>query len=176
MHAVRALLLAFGFAACAVARAAEAEQLPPIFAPKPAPAPARAPRPLDNSIPLTPLRQAMSETILAAAKAFPATPMAEPSPAAPAVITSDGALLMPRFVVKSVPPSANEVERRPPIVQLGRFAPMERVDRRRTGLSMSLMSFGEGGSLELNVVNGAGFGLDHNIDFTRVELAFRFRF
>lgn len=177
MHAVLRLLpLAFGVVAGA-SSAAEGEQLPPIFAPKPTLPRAAGPGALfERSGPLSPLRQAMSETILAAANAIPLPPTADALPTAPAAMTSGGALLMPRFIVKSVPLSARDVGRPPPVLPIGRFAPMERVDRRRTGLSMPVMSFGAGKSLELNVVNGAGFGMDHNLDFTRVELGFRFRF
>ena len=177
MHAVlRVLPLAFGVVACAALCAAEGEPLPPIFAPKPYPPAAPSRVWFERSGPLSPLRQAMSDTILAAAKAISLPPTADALPTAPAAMTSEGALLMPRFIVKSVPLSARDVERPPPVLQLGRFGPMERVDRRRTGLSMPIMSLGEGKSLELNVVNGAGFGMDHNLDFTRVELGFRFRF
>lgn len=177
MHAVlRALPLAFGLAAGATMRAAQADPLPPIFAPKPTSVPARAPGAAEKGAPATPLRQAMSEAILAAANAFAAAPAPEPLPVTPAAMTADGTLLMPRFVVKSVAPSASEVERRPPVLELGRFMPMDRVDRRRNALSMPIMSLGENRSLELNVVNGAGYGLDHNVDFTRVELAVRIRF
>ena len=30
-------------------------------------------------------------------------------------------------------------------------------------------------TIELSILNAAGNGIDHNIDFTRVELAFRFK-
>lgn len=178
MHAMlHALPLALSCAASAALRAAEMEPLPPIFAPKSMAAPTTPSRAVERSVPPTALRQAMTETILAAAKVVSSAPTtSETARTTPATVAPDGTLLMPRFVVKSVAPPADEVERRSPVLQLGRFTPMERVDRRRNALSMPIMSLGDGRSLELNVVNGAGYGLDHNVDFTRVELGVRIRF
>jgi hypothetical protein len=180
MHALlRAVPLALGSLSIVPALVAQSEERPGIFAPQAAPETKSQPG-RQITVPRAPLsdrvRQTMTEQILASAKAVAAAPSGAPVPAAPATVTADGALLMARFFVKSVPPPASEVERRPPLVELGRFIPMERVDRRRNALSMPIMSFGDGRSLELNVVNGAGYGLDHNVDFTRVELGIRIRF
>ena len=178
MHPVsRVVPFALGCAVFAALRAAESAPLPPIFAPKANPPKTQGP-PVARSVPSTPLRQAMFESILAAAKVFEATPRVASVTAdfSPTMVSSDGVLLMQRFLVRAVVPPASEVERRPPVLELGRFSPMERVDRRRNGLSMPIMSFGDGKSLELNVVNGAGYGADHNVDFVRVELGFRMRF
>ncbi len=181
MHpALRVLPLALVAIGAATPVVAQSLELPPIFAPRPArteestvaaPTIGRSPAPVSDY-----LRKAITETILANAEAFsaPERPV-EDGPAVPPTYSTEGALLMPRFVVKSKLPDRKEVK--PPSVVLGRFAPMERYDRQRTAFSANLWASGDGlKTFEFNVVNGAGYGLDHNVDFTRVELAFRMRF
>lgn len=181
MHsAMRVLPLALVAIGAATPLAAQSPELPPIFAPRAArveaptavaPAPARSAAPVSDY-----LRKAITETVLANAEAFAAPPPpATEDGIAPPRYSMEGALLMPRFVVKSKLPDRKEVK--PPPVLVYRFAPMERLDRQRNAWSANLWASGDGlKTLELNVVNGVGFGLDHNADFTRVELGFRVRF
>ncbi len=176
MHpALRALPLALVVIGPATTLVAQSPELPPIFAPRPArvEAPA-APTPRSAAPVSDYLRKAITETVRANAEAFAAPPPAAEGTVAPTYST-EGALLMPRFVVKSKLPDRKEVK--PPPVVVYRFTPMERLDRQRNAWSANLWASGDGlKTLELNVVNGAGFGLDHNTDFTRVELGFRVRF
>lgn len=152
---------------------AQAAELPAIFAPQTVtpevalPAPSR---PRVGSSMSDRMRLQMSERILADVRALeiPASPTSTAS-AAP-VVTADGALLMKRFVVRSLAPRPDEVE--PPAAPLLRFAPIGRLERQvKAGYSAALLRFFDGrGSLNLNVVNGAGKGMDHNNDFTRAEI------
>ncbi len=162
--------------AATAALRAESAELPPIFAPRTeepalaASAVARSAAPLSDY-----LRKAITETVLANAAAFAAPPRPAADGTSAPTYSAEGALLMPRFVVKSKLPDRKEVK--PPPVVLYRFVPIERFDRLRTAFSANLWASADRlKTLELNVVNGAGFGLDHNADFTRVELGFRVRF
>ena len=180
MHpALRVLPLALGAIGPAMPLAAQSSELPPIFAPRPARPEEPAPGVSPMARPAAPvsdyLRKAITETVLANAEAFAAPPHPATEGTAAPTYSTEGALLMPRFVVKSKLPNRKEVK--PPPLVLYRFASMDRLDRMRSAFSADLWASGDGlKTLELNVVNGAGSGLDHNVDFTRVELAFRVRF
>ena len=116
----------------------------------------------------------MAEVILAAAKAFeaPATP-ASVSDTAP--LRSEGAVMMDRIFVKSSPLRRDQV--RPPDLSLLTFHDLKRDDRRATGISATLFRVLSGnGEINLNILNGAGQGVDHGRDFTRFELEFKLRF
>lgn len=176
--ALRVLPLALFAIGAATPLAAQASELPPIFAPKLPRADEPAPAAPQGARPIAPvsdyLRKAITETVLANAAAFAAPPRPAAAEGAPAY-SAEGALLMPRFVVRSKLPDRKEVK--PPPVVLHRFARMERLDRQRSAFSANLWASGDGvRTVELNVVNGAGYGVDHNVDFTRVEIGFRMRF
>ena len=180
MHAVlRAFLLAFGASRIAAPLPAQPPELPPIFAPKPRGA-ANDTLVVRRPAPSGAISERMRAQLTALARAKAAEAAAAPTPsnavdAQRLEVTADGALLMQRFVVKSVGPSPEEV--RPPDLPLYHFAPSSRVDRRvKAGYSATLLRFlGDAGSVNFSVVNGAGQGVDHSIDFTRVELGVSFR-
>ena len=122
------------------------------------------------------MRAQLNETILAIATAMPSSIVPGVETESPrTVATADGAVLMKRFVVKSVVPTASEVSplRSPPLLS---FASVERAARRtKPAWQMPLLDF-MGGYLHVDVVNGGGQGVDHGRDFTRVELGFTKRF
>lgn len=167
---LRVLLLGFAFAPSA--RPAETAPLPPIFAPRVTP-PASAlvtSRPAVSRAGLSDhVRKQLTERILADAKSFEAPAPVAPSDAS-ATGGSDSAVVMPRFFVKSLAPRRDETELPPVPI---RFHPVERIDRKRHVLSATLFQFLDGnGSFNVNVVNGAGSGVDHARQFTRVEFEF----
>ena len=177
MHAVlRAVPLALGaLLASAAGTRAQSDTLPPIFTPKPAADPlnAHAVMPVSRAPVSARLRQAMTEQILAAARAFEA-----PAPdASTPMVPADGVLVMPRFVVKALLPRGDEVE--PPVRPLLKFAPQDKWwvhQRTQPAHTATLARFFEGrGLINVSVLNGAGKGVDHPRDFTRVELGFSFR-
>lgn len=177
--ALRVLPLALVAIGPAMPLVAQSSELPPIFAPRPPRTEEPAPAARSVARPAAPvsdyLRRAITETVLANAEVFAVPPHPAAEEAGAPTYSAEGALLMPRFVVKSKLPDRKEFK--PPPVVLHRFAPMERLDRQRNAWSANLWASGDGlKTFELNVVNGAGYGLDHNVDFTRVELAFRVRF
>ncbi len=179
MHAaLRALLLALGPLLAASSVRAQPAELPPIFAPRPVAPAIAAPvvRPAVSGNGMSErMRALVTERILAGEKTFEAPVSAETAASAVTTeTTSSGALLMRRFVVRSIAPSTDEV--RPPDLPLYHFAPAGRVDRRTKGYTATLLRFfGDRGSVNLSVVNGAGNGIDHNIDFTRAEIGVSLR-
>lgn len=180
MHFVlRVVPLALGALSAAAILRAQPIELPPIFAPKPSP-----PRPEVTPAQPAPvagisgrMRAQVAERILSEAKNFD-VPAPAPPPApteAPGAVNADGALLMRRFVVRSLAPPRDAVE--PPPLPLLRFEKVGRVDRRvKPGYSATLARFwNEAGALNFNVVNGAGQGLDHARDFMRAEIEISIR-
>ena len=181
MHAVSRLLpLVFG-AVLAVAPSlrAQSAELPPIFAPRPVAPVVAAPivrRAASGDGMSERMRALVTERILAEEKTFEAPVSAEIAASAVTTeTTAGGALLMRRFVVRSVAPSTDEV--RPPDLPLYHFSLADRVDRRvKPGYTATLLRFfGDRGSVNLSIVNGAGNGIDHNIDFTRAEIGVSLR-
>ncbi|MSU49369.1 MAG: hypothetical protein EXS37_09840 [Opitutus sp.] len=168
--------MALGLLAALPTLSAQAEELPPIFVPRP--------RVTENEVPLSRrtaagagvsdrMRTQMTARILEGVKAFE-PPEVVSGAVARTTFTAEGALLMQRFVVKSIAPRRDEVE--PPEALLRRFAPLERARRGVTGYSATLFQFLDGrGSVNFNVVKGAGQGVDHGRDFTRAELEFSLR-
>lgn len=177
--ALRVSSWALGLSLTVNAPYVQAAELPPIFAPRPETAPALAPISPTMSSPVsTRVRSLVAEKVQAAMALLP-PPKARDGEAdaeAKPTVTSEGALLMQRFVVRSVLPRPDEIV--PPELPVMRFELTERVDRRvKPGWEAPLMWFSGGvGSVNFGVVNGAGQGLDHGRDFTRVELSVKIRF
>jgi len=179
MHAVmRALPFALGILFTAVALRAQPGERPPIFAPKPTVTqPEVTPaRPAPAAGVSERMRAQILERILTEAKTLdaPVAP-AVATTETPAAVNADGALVMRRFVVRSLAPPRDAVE--PPPLPLMRFEKVDRVDRRvKPGYAAALARFWNGaGALNFNVVNGAGQGLDHARDFTRAEIELSIR-
>lgn len=169
-RALRVLPLALGPLAAFTAILAQPAELPPIFAPRvEARRSPAAPHPVATSGLSDRMRAAITERVLVGAKAFEPPVSAEAAPESPTP-TADGALLMRRFVVRSVAPRREEVE--PAAVPTWEFGPVDRIDRRVNGYSATLFQLSGGLFFNLNVVNGAGRGIDHGRDFTRVEFEF----
>lgn len=167
----------FALAAWSVAPGARGQaELPAIFAPRPAPAesegPATAAPPPRSTLRSEHLRAAMhdaAQRVLENAAVFDA-------PRGQVTIdpTSGVAVLTPVVVQGR---SINEALLRPRTIELGRFRPVGGDKHRRMagGVTAPLWrGFYRGKELQLNlsVFNLAGNGIDHNIDFARVELAF----
>jgi hypothetical protein len=177
MHAVlRVVPLAVGSLSATLILCAQPVDPPPIFATKPIPVPstASAPRPTVARSGLSErMREHLTQRILRDAQVFEA-PTGPTSNAAPApTFTADGALLMPRFVVKSRAPGTDEVE--PPAVPLMQFGPAIRGDRRVKGFSATLWRMFDGqGAINLNILKGAGSGVDSSRELTRIEIEFSY--
>jgi hypothetical protein len=176
---LRALPLALGLKTVVFVTLAQPSELPPIFAPRAISAASSRPVPEAMSPPAAAIsdrmRKQIAERILAEAVVFtaPVAVASEPITAPPA--GSDGPFQMSRFYVKALPLRRADVEPRP--VQLWHFTPMDRAERRTQGHSATLWSSLDGNRLfNLNILNGAGKGMDHGRDFTRVEFEFMIRF
>ena len=178
MHAaLRTLPLALGTMFAITMVRAQPAELPAIFAPRvEKPAPPGAPqRTVAVSGLSERLRGLITERVLVEVKAFELPIAAAGSEAVGSTLTSDGALMMQRFLVRSIAPRREEVE--PPARPTWQFARVDRIDRRVTGYSATLFRLLDGrGLFKVNVLNGAGQGIDHGRDFTRVELEFSFKF
>ncbi|MDP3072003.1 MAG: hypothetical protein Q8N18_17055 [Opitutaceae bacterium] len=168
----RALPLAFCLISAIGPIQAQTAELPPIFAPRPVAK--ESAEPVANRAPSR-MRAQLNEAILALVAVTPAPTAAADEAGGSPTVTADGVVMMKRFLVKSVAPSANEISP-PPALRLLHFAPVERAARRtKPAWQMPLLHLA-GGYLHLDVVNGGGQGLDHGRDFTRAELGFTKRF
>jgi hypothetical protein len=174
MHAFwRALPLALSSAAMLVSLRAQPAERPPIFVPLPVPALTPTLLPDPAPLPSTRMRALVTQRALAAAADLPADAARVPSDPVSALPGLDGAVQMQRFIVRSVPPPASVVE--PPPVPF-HFELADRSDRRAKGYTANLLRWmGGARSLDLSVLKGAGNGVDHGHDFTRVELSFSLR-
>lgn len=179
MHAVvRVLLSALGVAFTCELRA-QSEPLPPLFAPRPA-APAQPQPPVpERSSPVSDrvreLIQAAAARVLEDAKVFEA-----PAPAGRKLTldTNTGAMVMAPVVVRGQ--ALKESQVRPPEIQLYRFTPLSGDKHRRVagGAVMPVYHTFIGDKefqIDLSLLNLAGKGIDHNIDFSRVEIGFTFK-
>jgi hypothetical protein len=182
MHAVlHALPLALGSLMATVLPTSFAAELPPIFAPR-SQTPetesvvksARRPPALPVSSRVRSLITAASHRVLEEAVAFEAPVPADNT----VVITTTGMMMMAPVVVRGQLLQESQV--RPPSLELYRFVPESGDKHRRIagGATASLYQTFFGRTemrIELSILNAAGNGIDHNIDFTRAELAFRLK-
>lgn len=176
MHAVlRALLSALGMAvACGLC--AQTEPLPPIFAPRtrasPPPRPSTFVRSSVVSDRVRELVQAAAAHLLEEAKPFDGPTSAGGKLT---IDTTTGALVMAPLVVRGQALKDSQV--RPPEIQLYRFTPLMGDKHRRVagGAVMPVYHAFLGDKefqVDLSLLNLAGKGIDHNIDFSRVEIGF----
>jgi hypothetical protein len=168
-----AVSVALGYVTAVVTQHGHPAELPPIFAPLPIAKPAPAPRPQSTGSGISErVRLQLTERVLAEAKAFAVPDVVGSNVPTAGPVNVDGAIMMTPFTVKSLTLSRRDVE-----IQeepLRRFVPVSRVSRKANALSATLLRV-MGGEVKLNVVNGAGMGVDHAIDFTRVEIEFSYR-
>jgi hypothetical protein len=182
MHAaLRALPFAFGALHAATLGRAQPAELPPIFAPRET-EPVRQKPPAATSFPRTSLASermraminAAANRVLTEAAVFEA-PGAPPSGSA---LTVDAATVMAPVVVKAG--TLKESDLRRPVVPTGRFSLAEPARGIAGGVTMPLYHtydfMGKELQIDFNILNGAGRGADHGRDFTRAEIAFRFKF
>jgi hypothetical protein len=168
----RAVCLALLTSGAVTTLAAQTAELPPIFAPQrtrtPIAAPPRVPAAragLSDHV-----RQLVTDRILADARAFE-TPLGAAGPmASTPFINSDGALLMDRMIVNAPVLRREQIE--PREVKWMQFVPLDRVDRRASGITAPLFR-AFGGVFSVNVLQGEGKGIDHGREFHRVEFQFK---
>ena len=179
---LRAALLALGSLLALCPDRGRAAELPPIFAPRPAPdaretravpAPRRVTSPVSKRV--RSLITLATTRVLEDAVVFD-SPI---SPGDTYVDSTTGMTVMAPVVVRGE--ALNDSQVRPPTLQLYRFVPFGGDSLRRVagGATAALWQTFIGGKevrLELSILNAAGNGIDHNIDFSRVELGFRIRF
>ncbi len=85
-----------------------------------------------------------------------------------------GAVVMPRYVVKSTGPSQREVEPGNMLLRpLREFERIEAIERNAESYAASLLRFRNGTELELRISNRTGRGADHGRETTRLEIGFR---
>lgn len=176
MHAVmRApLLAALGLLPLTSIRAQSPER-PPIFAPRPASTDA-ATVPRVSASPLSDHVRLMINA--AATRALEAVPVSDAPVATGGALVVDattGAMVMAPVVVKGL--TLRESQVRPPSLRLFHFEPLPGDKHRRVagGVTAPLYHTFIGNKefqADFNIVNLAGRGVDHQTDFTRVELAF----
>ena len=174
----RLLPAAVGAMIAALTADAQSEALPPIFAPaseRPRPAAPVTAAPSLLSDRSRALVASASSRLLADVKAFDApstgTDVAEPT------ILSDGRTVqMSPFVVKStVLPRVKAPVL--PLYQFRGMGPDDTIDRRMiAGYTATLFRFDDRRTLNLNILQAGGSGVDHGRDFVRIELAFKIRF
>ena len=182
MHAVlHALPLALGSLIATVVPRVLASELPPIFAPhaglsEPVSSVSRSQRTttLPVSSRVRSLINAASHRVLEEAVAFD-SPVAIDNTV---VVSTTGMMMMAPVVVRGQPLREEQV--RAPRLELYRFVREGGVKHRRIagGATAPLYQTFFGGKelrIELSILNAAGNGIDHNIDFTRAELAFRLK-
>ena len=91
-----------------------------------------------------------------------------------AAVSAEGAVVMSRFVVRSVGPSQREVEPGNLLLRpLREFERIESVERNAESYAASLLRFRNGTELELRVSNRTGRGADHGRETPRVEIGLR---
>ena len=182
MHAVlHALPLALGSLFATLGSRSLAAELPPIFAPRAtllesetSALRSRRATTLPVSDRVRSLINAASHRVLEEAVAFDS-----PVPTDNAVVISTtGMMMMAPVVVRGQPLQESQV--RAPSLELYRFVPEGGDKHRRIagGATAPLYQAFFGGKelrIELSILNAAGNGIDHNIDFTRAELAFRLK-
>jgi hypothetical protein len=184
MHAVlRVVLLALGSLFVASNGHAQPAELPAIFAPRATQAAtsstARGSRPGAAALVSDRARsliQAATVRVLEGAAIFDA-PVAASSRGS-FVDVATGATVMAPMIVKAE--SLTDSQVRPPIVRLFHFVPFGGDEARRVagGATAPLYHAFIGKTemqVDLSVLNLAGNGIDHNIDFTRVEIAVSFK-
>ncbi len=179
---LRAALFALGSLLALRPTLGQPAELPPIFAPRTPPtareirvdsAPSRPTAPVSNRV--RSLITLATTRVLEDAVAFDA-----PTPPGEVYVDSTtGMTVMAPLVVRGE--SLKESQVRPPTLQLYRFVPFGGDSLRRVagGATATLFQTFVGNKdvrLELSILNAAGNGIDHNIDFSRVELGFRIRF
>lgn len=166
---------------------AQTTEPPPIFAPRmTAPSLSVPPATLEDSPPsllsnrVRLLVNAASERVLATAKPFEITPPTTDVASRADLLTTPpgaGAIMLPRYVVKSTALRREQVER-PDLPPL-RPHLVEREGRPGlvTGYTFPLWrSSGGSRELNLNLIDFAGRGVDHAKDFGRVEIEFKIKF
>jgi hypothetical protein len=179
---LRAALLALGSLLALCPARGQTAELPPIFAPRPASdardtrvesAPRRSTSPVSGRV--------RSLIILATTRVLEdAVVFDAPNPTGETYVESTtGMTVMAPVVVRGE--SLKESQVRPPTLQLYHFVPFGGDSLRRVagGATATLWQTFIGNKdvrLELSILNAAGNGIDHNIDFTRAELGFRIRF
>lgn len=180
MHAVlRAPLLAAAGLLLLTSTRAQPPELPPIFAPRPASPDAAIKPPTVPRLSASPLSDHVRLMINAAtARALEEAPVADTpvsTGSALGVDTTTGAMVMAPVVVKGL--TLKESQVRPPSLWLFHFdrLPGDKYRRVAGGVTAPLYHTFIGNKefqADFNIVNLAGRGVDHQIDFTRVELAF----
>jgi hypothetical protein len=160
---------------------AQPAELPPIFAPRTAlPATETRMRAVPPAM-ASPVSERVRSLINAATTRVleEAVVFDAPSPAGGTVVDSrTGTAVMAPMIVRGEPLKDSQV--RPPTLRLYHFVPFEGDKFRRVagGATAALYQTFIGKkemTVELSILNAAGNGIDHNIDFTRAELAFRFK-
>ena len=173
-------LVAAGLIFTSFAHAQPSAALPPIFEPRPVPG---------SSVALTSgkhpsattlvserarlLMHAAADRMLENAEVFTASPTTRV-----AVDEATGITVMAPLVVKGT--ALSEAQVRPPQLQLMRFVPIggDKYRRLAGGVTAPVYHTFIGNKelqVDFSILNGAGKGLDHQADFTRAEIAFRFK-
>lgn len=89
-------------------------------------------------------------------------------------VSAEGAVVMSRFVVRSVGPSQREVEPGNLLLRpLREFERIETIERNAESYAASLLRFRNGSELELRVTRRTGGGADHGRETPRVEIGLR---
>ena len=154
---------------------------PPLFAPDFIPADEVRPAPstAGTSVPAKPLSERVRSMVNDAAKQMLEQVAVFDAPASsggPLLITPGGATVMAPMIVREK--SLREDQVRPRQLRLYHFTPEPPDSGRRIagGATASLFHTYIGGKefqIDLSIFNLAGKGIEHNIDFSRVEIAFR---
>jgi hypothetical protein len=185
MHPVlRAVLLVFGSMFASLILRAQSAELPPIFAPRTATVSPRVELPATSAAPSSSvsararsLMQTAATRVLADAEVFDAS-----SPGAVKEMFLDpasGTMVMAPMIVRAKLLQDSDV--RPPTVRLFHWGPAEGDKYRRlaggvTGPIYHTFIGNKEFQADFNILNGAGRGIDHGRDFTRVELSFTLKF
>jgi hypothetical protein len=179
MHLVlRAVPLAFGSLLIVFGGRAQPAELPAIFAPRPS---SISPRPFGVAAPrATP--SAVSDRVrslinTAATQTLDQAGASETSTATAStyVDAATGATVMSPMIVRGQ--ALQESQVRPPDLRLYYFTPLggDKYRRIAGGATAALYHTYIGSKefqVDLSILNAAGRGIDHNIDFTRAEIAF----
>ena len=177
MHSVvRAIPLALGLCASLGRWQAHAESLPAIFAPRENRASFGPAHPTPSAS--APVSGRMRALINAAAThALESMPVVEATPTTERMVVdpTTGTTVMAPLVVRAR--TLQESEVRPPDIRLLHFRPLGGDTHRRlaggvTGALYHTFLGQKELQVDFSVLNGAGNGVDHGIDFTRVELSF----
>lgn len=181
MYAVlRAVPLALGSLFAISIIRAQVGALPPIFAPRvttvtESPVPRGRPAaPALVSERARSLIHAAAVRVLESAMVFDAPIVAGDS----VVDATTGTTVMAPMIVRGTPLTDSQV--RPPVLRLMHFEPAAGDKHRRLagGVTAPIFHtfFGKKEmQVDFSILNGAGNGIDHHIDFVRAEIAFRFK-